>query len=381
MSVLEMVLSNMPENEYQRIKEQAEQAVAQKDFDSAINIYVKELEKDPNNTDLIVDIGNLYSNLKQYSLAEEYYSRAFELNEKSFRVNHNRGLNFYRQEHYDDAIAYFDKALLIQPNSYFTLNTLGNLYSKIGKDEEAVSIFNHAIELQPDNFVAAYNLGMHYLRIGDWDYVLNAVLSYKDSIPSENLEDFYLLIGRAYYELDDYANAIPCYLKLFEIRPDWRGYQLILGESFRLSQNHSKAIPYYEKVVNAEPLNLEAYRRLVWCYYKNGNKEFLVDFLSGALNKFPESPYLNYQMAYSLYELERFDEAYKYILIALKLDESNYAYNALAGLLCEEIGDSSLSKKYFKYVIENEKEFLSQKPEEYYVYPQLMMAKIRDLMT
>jgi len=97
----------------------------------AIDVYLKVLDMDPMHAAAHINLGTLYYNRQEYSLAEKHYRSAIQIDPRY-------------------ALAYFD---------------LGNVLDETGRIQEAVDTYKIAIQLAPTYADAHYNLALAYEKI------------------------------------------------------------------------------------------------------------------------------------------------------------------------------------------------------------------------
>jgi tetratricopeptide (TPR) repeat protein len=97
----------------------------------AISIYLKVLEMDPAHAAAHINLGTLYYNRQNYSLAERHYRSAIQIDPRY-------------------ALAYFD---------------LGNVLDETGRVQEAINTYKTAIQLAPTYADAHYNIALAYEKI------------------------------------------------------------------------------------------------------------------------------------------------------------------------------------------------------------------------
>jgi len=83
-----------------------------------------------------------------------------------------RGLYYYDQGKYNDALAAYNWSLEIRPNDPDILNNRGNTYIKLKRYDEALTDYNHSLELRPDDPDTLCNRGTAYLPLGRYDEAL-----------------------------------------------------------------------------------------------------------------------------------------------------------------------------------------------------------------
>ena len=97
----------------------------------AVAAYIKVLDMDPLHAAAHINLGTLYYNRQEYSLAEKHYRSAIEIDPRY-------------------ALAYFD---------------LGNVLDETGRIEEAINTYKTAIQLAPTYADAHYNLALAYEKM------------------------------------------------------------------------------------------------------------------------------------------------------------------------------------------------------------------------
>ena len=81
---------------------------------------------------------------------------------------HVKGIEHYRANRFDEALAAYDQALALRPVFPGCLNSKGFLLQDLGQVEEALACYEQAVALAPDMAMARLNLGMAQLKLGDW---------------------------------------------------------------------------------------------------------------------------------------------------------------------------------------------------------------------
>jgi tetratricopeptide (TPR) repeat protein len=97
----------------------------------AIAAYLQVIELDPGHAAAHINVGTLYYNRQDFTLAEEHYRRAIAIDPRY-------------------ALAYFD---------------LGNVLDETGRVTEAIQTYNTALQLAPTYADAHYNLALAYEKV------------------------------------------------------------------------------------------------------------------------------------------------------------------------------------------------------------------------
>ena len=86
---------------------------------------LEQLKSDPTNTALLIDLGNIYYDSKQYPAAIDYYKRTLLLQPDNTSVRTDLATAIWYTGDADTAIAEFDKSLTYEPTKPDTLFNLG----------------------------------------------------------------------------------------------------------------------------------------------------------------------------------------------------------------------------------------------------------------
>jgi cytochrome c-type biogenesis protein CcmH/NrfG len=86
---------------------------------------LEKLKSDPNNPDLLANIGNYYYDTQQFPAAVDYYGRSLKAKPADASVRTDMATAYWYMGDADSAIAEFKKALTYEPNKPNTLFNLG----------------------------------------------------------------------------------------------------------------------------------------------------------------------------------------------------------------------------------------------------------------
>jgi Flp pilus assembly protein TadD len=144
---------------------------------------------DPAATALLEE-GNAFFNVGQYSLAIERYTGALERSPQLVAALYNRGNAYARTGDLDRARADYDRAIGLVPGDADALNNRGMVHLYRGDYRAAKSDFDRAVDLAPDDMTILVNRGLAWLHVGQPE---RAMIDFRDAMehaPSD---------GAAYY--------------------------------------------------------------------------------------------------------------------------------------------------------------------------------------
>jgi cytochrome c-type biogenesis protein CcmH/NrfG len=126
-------------------------AEMQKMADTQAGPLIEKLKADPNNPQLLADVGNVYYDAQQYPTAIDYYQRALKLEPANTGVRTDMATAIWYTGNPDEAITEFKKSLAYEPNKANTLFNLGVVEWQ-GKMEvdQAVATWQKLLDTNPN---------------------------------------------------------------------------------------------------------------------------------------------------------------------------------------------------------------------------------------
>ena len=126
-------------------------------FDGAIEFLKKANELQPDNYDVIVQLGNANFDADNYQVAEKWYESALEKKPGEANVRTDYGLTFMFREKpdYDRAIGEFNKVLAADPKHEQALQNMTVAYTKKGDAAKAKASLERLSQANPSSSVIA----------------------------------------------------------------------------------------------------------------------------------------------------------------------------------------------------------------------------------
>lgn len=259
--------------------QEVEMALRDGDFNLAKNICQDILQKNNNDVNALVDLGNIYASGGQSLTAKSYYEKALALDDKCHRAMHNLSIWYLRTGNTEKALCYNENALMNSPGDYLYLNTKAICLLKMGDSTKAIDCYNQALKVNPKGYFAKYSLAYLYKEQQDWN------ASFRESIELWDLVE----CVTAYYEY-----RIPV-LKLLAF----------LAEK---KNNFALKLDYLNKLCVLNPEDEAVYFEMARCYYN-------LDLYDEALDYFEKAIYM------SDYKRPREDIVRAIIWLCEKLDD------------------------------------------------------------
>jgi tetratricopeptide (TPR) repeat protein len=127
---------------------------------------LEEYEKSGLSPDALVLVGQLWTDMGDYSRAVQSFHRALDREPVLEKAHYFAGLAQLRWEHENEAIEEFMAALKLNPDDADAKVGLGYIYMQQAKPPEAIELFRSVIATHPDNGNAQYQLGKLLLDAG-----------------------------------------------------------------------------------------------------------------------------------------------------------------------------------------------------------------------
>ena len=179
------------------------------EFDKAVADIRSMLKGGPEDREVYLRLGIIYTRTKRWNDALEALSKAEQISTKSddkAYVEFLRGDLYQRQKMFDQAEAEFKKVLAVttptDPQAAATLNYLGYMNADRGvKLDESLNFIKQALTFEPNNGAYLDSLGWVYFKLGKYDLAeesLTKAEAHMGSDPTvqEHLGDLYQKTGR-----------------------------------------------------------------------------------------------------------------------------------------------------------------------------------------
>jgi tetratricopeptide (TPR) repeat protein len=173
--------------------------------DQAIQDVKSLLKGGPEDREVYITLGQMYTRMKRFDDAQAAFQKADELSTKADDkeyVDFLRGSSYEREKKYDLAEQMFRKVLASDPQNAMTLNYLGYMLADNGtKLDEAISMIKKAVDLDPANGAYLDSLGWAYFKQGKYDQAEEQLTRASQKMASDptvqdHLGDLYAKTGR-----------------------------------------------------------------------------------------------------------------------------------------------------------------------------------------
>jgi len=258
-------------------------------FQVAIGLFQRALERDPNNADIYHNLGETYRHLEEPGKAIPCFAKAIELRPelylayrsaadaalaaadkapplqaselKRLALNYRRALGskLHKIRH-AEALGVLREALDLDPRDPETLRQIGNCLNDHGLLSEAVEMFQRAIALRPNDATTYSNLGSALYSLRRWDEATAAFRRALEIDPAHK-------IAR--------ANVVTCHLMHFLYEDD------VTPEEVYAQHRH------WGETITAELAPAAAAEARPFSNSRNPDRRLRIGFLSGDFRDHP----------------------------------------------------------------------------------------------
>ncbi|MCD6182540.1 MAG: tetratricopeptide repeat protein [Candidatus Cloacimonetes bacterium] len=162
--------------------------------------------------------GDTFFEKKEYQQALDCYIKSNQLHPGNGEYLGNIGYCYERMDNYQPGIPYVQQAIQIKPQAAHYHNLLGDLYYGLENYAQAIIHYKDAIVKKPDNHLYLSNVS--YAAKNLEDYSMAEEYGRKAIAAGHKNGGFYNHVGNVLYWLEKYAESIPFYEKAIALSPD-----------------------------------------------------------------------------------------------------------------------------------------------------------------
>jgi tetratricopeptide (TPR) repeat protein len=183
----------------------------------AMQLFETALQLKPDYQQAHNNMGNAYSDLKQFSESYPHYAKAIEIQPDYAEAENNWGLALARADNVDEAIQHFEKALKHAPHFAQAHFNLGIALVRKGKLEEGAEQYRAALVADPAYIDARLNLAMVLADLKKTD---EAEKEYNETIRRDpDVSEAYNGLGILMIDKKNYAEAVRCFREAVRLDP------------------------------------------------------------------------------------------------------------------------------------------------------------------
>ncbi len=223
-----------------------------------------------------------------------------------------------KDEDYPEAERRLVEAMAIEPDNpsnVLLLSNLGMVYSYMDRDSLALQAYDEALRRAPEMTTVLQNRARLHLKMGnDLDAFSDfSAVADRDSLNAE--ARYYRGMIALYGGKLDQATAD--FDILSTVAPDSYNTWSALAALYSLTEHSARAIPYYIKLIEADP-SPEYYSALAGCYLAEGRLSEASSTIADALKLYSHDPELYYYRAWLNRDRYLLDDAHADAALAVR---------------------------------------------------------------
>jgi len=236
------------------------------------------IEKSPRNDYAHFSIGLHYYQVDKIDKAIEHYNTAISMNNLNYEYFSNRAACYVRINESSLALNDFNYAISLNNHDISSYNNRGILHINTGNLKEARNDFKKALSLNPE-FIQAKSSLENVVRLLEIEETFNI-----DSIPNQELSEYYGNIGIQYAMKQNYLLAIDFFNKAVIYNNVDLNALVNRGNCYAAMKNYPESIKDFEKAILLNPEDGGAFLNLANILHETGNKDKACKYWEKALS-------------------------------------------------------------------------------------------------
>jgi serine/threonine-protein kinase len=320
--------------------------------ESAVTLFQRALEKDPNYAAATASLGEAYWRRYQLNHDQAWAKAAIKTCEKAatqeprLAAAHScLGQAYMAQGEYEKAADQYRRTLVLEPTSDDAYGGLASAYERLGKPADAEQAFRQAIALRP-GYWATYNwLGLFYMDHARYEEAVGQ-FSQVVSLAPDSFTGYYNL-GAVRIMQGKYVDAVPLLEKSLSIRASADARSNLATAYFQMHRYADSAVQF-EKAVQLDSKNYLFWGNLGDAYYWSpGRRPEAADAYGRAIALGEEKLRLNSHDAQLLSSLGMYHAmrrekkaALENLEASLRLQRKSPDFRLNAGIIYQQLGDT-----------------------------------------
>ncbi|MCR5261442.1 MAG: tetratricopeptide repeat protein [Candidatus Gastranaerophilales bacterium] len=289
--------------------------ILQDEFKDAENYYKKACKLAPDNTDVRTNFATALAQKGKKYRALEIYKDALKIDHQDFLALHYTGLILCDLGKFDEALENLEQANAIKPDNPITLLYMGLCKYRLDRAAEALEDVERSISLKPNFSDSIMVKGVCLAKLGKEAECLMCFSAHAKG--NETNAQFYTYWGIALQTFERYAEAKEKFLQSFELDRDNELNLFYFAENYMKDGNLTPALQLYQKIVDINGNNGEAYEKIGDILYKQADYKGSMLAYFNCIKVSRKHLHLYCNIAKCYYNLDNFKECANYYAKAI----------------------------------------------------------------
>ncbi|MBD3217598.1 MAG: tetratricopeptide repeat protein [candidate division Zixibacteria bacterium] len=225
-----------------------------------------------------INLGLIYYSIDSTEKAMEFYNKALEINDEDLSLLSNTFSIYFNTGNYEEAIEVGKKMLELELTEQSRADVLYNMsfaYNTIDQIDSAIVYLKKSVEITPDSPDALYNLGAFIIKGGAG--LATRLGDLQDSVEAD--PEKYEPIRDAVQDSlqEKYREAAEVFEQTVELQPENMDALDWLGRAYFFLEEWDKSKQAYQKIIELDSDNEDAWCQLLLIYLKENNREKILE--------------------------------------------------------------------------------------------------------
>lgn len=311
---------------------------------------------EPQNPEIHIAKGTMFSKLKKYSDAIRAYEIATRYSDEKDDIYTRIAFEYEELKNYDKAIESLVKAIDFNPENQAVIYELAFCFEMAGREEESVDFFRGFLDKHPYSDIGWFNLGIAWSNLQLFEKAIDAyefaiaitpefssayfnkanalanigkyseaIKFYGETLELEEPDPLtYYYIGECYEKIDDFERAYSNYKSALKLNPDMPDAWMGLGIINDKTGNEKAALKHMKKALALDAMNVDNWLYLADALYRYDMFEDAEAAYRQAAHHNPDHPdlWLDYSSIYA--DTEDYTSAIEVIMRGIEVQSQNH---------------------------------------------------------
>jgi tetratricopeptide (TPR) repeat protein len=240
-------------------------------LDSTIIFYEKAVKAFPEKEELMLTLGNLYSESKRFDKANEIFNIIDRKNGINEQSTVSAVKNLIWAGRYEEALVKANLLLKINPDEIVYNGLLAEIYQGMKEPEKAMEVYKKLMERNPDNPQIQLSLCDFFINENNFEeiiFLLNTLILNEKISREEKIDLFARLIELPQF-INNYGTQLQISIMVLEAAYKGDGIIAILRPELLVAQKrYDEAIQRLEELIKEQPENYYAWEKLLLTYFE-----------------------------------------------------------------------------------------------------------------
>ena len=212
--------------------------------------YLKAIEANPNDAEILFKTGQFYLFVKKYDDAKRYLNEALKIDESYPKIYFFIAQSFKETQDTVKAIEFYKKAIQVDAGDYDSYIQLGQLFTQ-QKNAEALRYLDAAINTNESIDEAWYARGYYYQLVGNYE---KALQNYQKTITINPFHAYaFYNAGYIYFTKKNWPLAIRHFEISFKANDQFEKPGYMIGLTKEAEGKMEEAITFYKRALQLNP--------------------------------------------------------------------------------------------------------------------------------